>query len=180
MRRDLPVTELTRYRWCVPVMAELLRSEGSKFVTLVRRLGASDKAIRQALDYLIDCGWVVRNPGYGHPWRPEYILTSEGARIAEQCSAILSSLGPASNVALERWALPLLLCLADGPLRHAALRRAATPITPRALTLSLAELIDAGLVTRTVKSTTPPSVEYALTDAGHRIAAQMRHPASKA
>ena len=76
------LTALFRRRWACPVIAELHRSDGAKFVTLVNRLGSNPAAMRTTLDDLLELGWIRRNPGYGHPMRPEYLLTAHGERIA--------------------------------------------------------------------------------------------------
>src|SRR5258705_2458819 len=64
----------------------------------------------------------------------------------------------------------LVICrLGERPHRFNELRRAATGITQRMLTSTLRGLERDGVVTRTVHPTTPPRVEYALTDAGRRL-----------
>jgi DNA-binding HxlR family transcriptional regulator len=52
----------------------LYTGQGERFVTLVNRLGASKDAVSATLAQLIDDGVVQRNPGYGHPLRPEYLV----------------------------------------------------------------------------------------------------------
>src|SRR5262245_29802381 len=69
-------------RWSVPILAELHRQRGSRFVTLARTLGMSRESLRRTLAALIESGLVGRNPGYGHPLRPEYVLTTRGERVA--------------------------------------------------------------------------------------------------
>src|SRR5947207_13068422 len=66
---------LFHHRWAVPVLAELRRERGSRFVTLANRIGVTRDSLRRTLSALIDDGLVERNPGYGHPLRPEYVLT---------------------------------------------------------------------------------------------------------
>ena len=44
----------------------------------------SEPSLRfRSLAHLIDIGLVIRNPGYGHPLRPEYLLTDNGRGVAE-------------------------------------------------------------------------------------------------
>ena len=61
----------------------------------------------------------------------------------------------------------LVICaLAGGPKRFGELRRRLDGITQKMLSQTLRSLERGGLVTRTVYATTPPSVEYALTELG--------------
>jgi DNA-binding HxlR family transcriptional regulator len=69
----------------------------------------------------------------------------------------------------DKWSVLVICRLGDHPYRFNELRRAATGITQRMLTSTLRELERDGVVTRTVHPTTPPRVEYALTDAGRRL-----------
>ena len=88
------LAELFHRRWAVPILAELHRDRGAKFVTLAYRLSASQTAVRQTLDELIQRGFVRRNSGYGHPLRPEYLLTSRGDRLAPECTTLHDALKP--------------------------------------------------------------------------------------
>ena len=74
------LAQLFHHRWAVPVLAELHRTSGSRFVTLHRRLGIGRESLRRTLASLAEQDLVARNPGYGHPLRPEYVLTPNRAR----------------------------------------------------------------------------------------------------
>jgi DNA-binding HxlR family transcriptional regulator len=65
-----------------------------------------------------------------------------------------------------KWATLLLSELHTGPKRFGVLRRAVPDISQRMLTQTLRVLERAGFITRTVKPTKPPSVEYALSELG--------------
>src|ERR1700733_16190049 len=69
----------------------------------------------------------------------------------------------------DKWSLLIVSILSDTPLRFNELRRRIDGISQRMLTRTLRELERDGLVTRTVTPTTPPSVEYELTDLGHTL-----------
>lgn len=161
----------TRYRYTFPVLAELGRDKGCKFVTLIKRLEASDRAIRQALDYLIEIGWVMRNPGYGHPLRPEYILTEGGVAVSGEALRIWNALKKWNEelVALERWPLPVLTAIFLGSQRFGQIRSSVGGITPRALTISLTRLEEGGLVGRTLVDGRPPTTEYSATNWGREL-----------
>lgn len=163
----------TRYRYGLPVLAELFRDQGCKFVTLIRRLEASDRAIRQALDHLMEVGWVIRNPGYGHPMRPEYILTDAGSSAASQALEIWCALQEwnEQEVALERWPLQVLEALGAGANRFSQIQRACEGISPRALTLALTKLEMSGLAVRAMVDARPPTTEYSATKWGLELRA---------
>jgi len=164
------IRNLTRFRWNLPVLAELKRSEGCKFITLVRRLSASDRAVRQSLDYLIGANWVARNPGYGHPSRPEYLLTGEGETIGAHAVRILDWLGPGrQGLATDRWGAPVLGSMAKTPLRFGELAELNDPISPRALATTLKQLVSMGLVRRIISEGFPPAAGYLLTEDGTPI-----------
>jgi DNA-binding HxlR family transcriptional regulator len=154
---------LSRHRWALPIVAQLAAGGGSRFVPLANQLGLSRDALRRTLDALIEAGLVMRNPGHGHPTRPEYILTDKGRRVAPSCTRILRELrqGEVEDVVLKKWSMPILLAL-GGESRYAELRRA-VGATPRALTLALKELMARGLVERRVQEGFPPSTTYVLT-----------------
>lgn len=138
------------------------RTRGSRFATLTGRLGVTGESLRRTLAYLQDEGLVQRNPGYGHPLRPEYVLTAEGRRVAPRAARLLRALAGHEEVGLKKWSLPVLAELAK-PRRFSELS-AALPATSRALALALKDLENAGLVRRTVTDDRPPQVSYQATD----------------
>jgi DNA-binding HxlR family transcriptional regulator len=171
-------------RWSVPILAELHRQRGSRFVTLARTLGMSRESLRRTLAALIESGLVGRNPGYGHPLRPEYVLTSSGEHIAAACRPLVKRLRSdgLEDVALKKWSMPVVFALGDAPRRFSELREALEGISPRALTLALKDLEAAGLVDRRVTDDYPPATVYRLTRAGRPLAtllAQVTAPATR-
>lgn len=161
---------LCHHRWSLPVLAEIGRTRGSRFATLTGRLGISGESLRRTLAALREAGLVERNPGYGHPLRPEYVLTAEGRRLAPRARRLLAAVGDHQGVALRKWSLPVLAELGE-PRRFSELR-ARLPVTPRALALALRNLETAGLVRRSVTTDRPPQTSYAATD--RRIVAAAR------
>ena len=69
----------------------------------------------------------------------------------------------------DKWSVLIVIALCGGPLRFNALKRAVDGITQRMLTLTLRGMERDGLITRSVHPTTPPRVEYALTDLGQSL-----------
>ena len=151
-------------RWSVPILAELHRQRGSRFATLARMLGLSRESLRRTLAALIEGGLVGRNPGYGHPLRPEYVLTRRGDRIAARSRPLVDLLRARGleEVGLKKWSMPVVYALSEGPLRFSELRDRLEGISPRALTLALKELESAGIVERRVTDDYPPATSYRL------------------
>ncbi len=73
----------------------------------------------------------------------------------------------------DKWSVLLVVRLREGPARFSVLLRGTEGISRRMLTRTLRLLERDGLVLRTVFPTTPPSVEYALTDLGRGLAAPL-------
>jgi len=160
---------LTHHRWALPVLAEIERTRGSRFVTLSRRLGVGGDSLRRTLAALQAEGLVERNPGYGHPLRPEYVLTARGAAVAPRCAALVAAARGREDVLLKKWSLPVLAQL-EQPRRFSELRTLLGAVTPRSLALTLRELEAAGLVRREVTDDYPPGVLYrAEADAGELV-----------
>ena len=63
----------------------------------------------------------------------------------------------------DKWSLLVIATLEAGPLRYTDLHRDIPGISQRMLTLTLRQLQQDGLVTRTAYAEVPPRVEYALT-----------------
>lgn len=68
-----------------------------------------------------------------------------------------------------KWAILIMHYLADGPVRFNELQRLMPKMTHATLSNQLKQLMDEGLVQRTVLSDMPPVVEYSLTDMGRKF-----------
>ena len=169
--------QLFHHRWTAAVLAELHRTSGSRFVTLANRVGVGRESLRRTLVALIDGGLAARNPGYGHPLRPEYVVTARGARVAPVCADLLAALRElgVEDAALKKWSLPVVVTLGGpGRRRFSELQERLRDVTPRALALALKDLTAAGLVDRTVTDGYPPASVYSLTPAGARLLPVLR------
>jgi DNA-binding HxlR family transcriptional regulator len=69
----------------------------------------------------------------------------------------------------DKWSLFVVAFLKDGPRRFNEIKRTIEDISQRMLTITLRGLEREGLVTRTVTPTTPPRVDYALTELGRTL-----------
>ncbi len=168
--------DLFHHRWAVPVLAELHDAGGAKLATLVNRLGAVRDSVTRTLDALDRRGLVRRNPGYGHPMRPEYVLTPRGRAVAPACAALrrrLDALG-LDGVGLRKWSMPVLAAMLDGAGRFGEVEAALPRATARALTLALKDLQAAGLIERTVEAGYPPRARYRLSRRAGALAPPLR------
>ena len=162
--------ELFHHRWAPPALALIGERGGVRFAELQGRLGVGRESLRRALDALLDLDFVRRNPGYGHPLRPEYLIAAAGRDPAATVARLLADGDP--DVLLRKWSVPTLAELGDER-RFSELRAALPEITPRALALALQQLEDARLIRRQVLPTRPPSTVYHPTARGRRLQAAL-------
>jgi DNA-binding HxlR family transcriptional regulator len=160
------LSALVHHRWTLPILAELYRDDGCKFVTLVNRLSVSRDSLSRTLEHLQTLGLAVKNPGYGHPLRPEYVLTPSGQLIGSDALELMNHLHDLgiTEVALKKWSLPVTLAVHTGFERFSTLLEVFPGLTSRALTLALRDLETSGLIQREADST------YGLTPSGTRVA----------
>jgi DNA-binding HxlR family transcriptional regulator len=159
------IKDLFHYRWNIPILSYLFELEGAKFVTLINRLKISRSVLSSTLNVLIKKGLVQRNPGYGHPLRPEYLLTPEGKKIAPLCKEIMKSVEEQGDWRLiqSKWAFPVLFLLTKSGVRFSELKSGLPPITSRALSEELKLLLSEGYIKRSITDDYPPAVRYELT-----------------
>jgi DNA-binding HxlR family transcriptional regulator len=67
------------------------------------------------------------------------------------------------------WTPNLIWMLSGGPRRFGELKRDIPKISPKMLTARLRDLEEKGVVTRTVVPSSPPSVEYELSELGREL-----------
>lgn len=76
----------------------------------------------------------------------------------------------------DKWSMLVIRVLEGGSMRYTDLQRQIPGISQRMLTLTLRQLTDDGLISRTAYAEVPPRVEYALTPLGsglHEIVRQL-------
>jgi len=159
-------------RWFLPVLALAGREEGLRSAALVARLGISRSMLSAVLGQLLGRGWIVRNPGHGHPLRPEYILAEAGRPVGAWCERVMEErrLLGLDGKGLGRWALPLVGRLDRRWERFSWLEAQLRPISPRSLSLTLKQLLEVRLVDRRLEDSFPPRPLYGLTGHGQRLA----------
>lgn len=99
------------------------------------------------------------------------LRTSPPARQTESAAPVAPDASPCPvRTVLDRlgdaWSVLVVLNLGAGPMRFNTLKRAVAGISQRMLTVTLRSLERDGLVIRTVIPTTPPQVDYRLTELG--------------
>ncbi len=160
---------LVHHRWGIPILAELHRQGGARFAALRGHLGISRDALTSTLTYLIELGLVSRNAGHGHPLRPEYLPTTAGRSLAAPCDELHSELVGLGleKVGLRKWSLPIVGAVHGAHDTFSSLRGVLEPITPRALSRSLTDLVEAALLERDER-------RYALTSRSDRLIGPLR------
>lgn len=91
--------------------------------------------------------------------KPAHIAETEDCR---QISQILSRVG-------DKWSMLVVTYLGEEGMRFSELRRGIGNISQKMLTTSLRNLERDGFVKRTVLPTSPPRVDYELTDLGREL-----------
>lgn len=152
------------YRWLIPVIGVLYNRDGAKFVTLLNELGIKRSVLTSTLRKLIAQGFVIRNPGYGHPLRPEYILTGRGIRLGPFCNTMMTRIIDQKGYHLfqSKWAVQIIYLCSHGEIRFSELKSALKPITSRALSEELKSLNSEGFIERKIIEGYPPFTAYSL------------------
>ncbi len=137
---------LFEQRWAIRILACLHDQRGARFVVLKNRLELASESLSKGLDGLMEQGFVQRNPGYGHPLRPEYILTDAGARLGPWCSRFEDTVQRlrAADVVYRKWSVPVLLSVDAQPRSFTSVRQE-LGVTPRALSQCFDRLVRADL-----------------------------------
>ena len=135
------LVKLTARAWTLNILASLDAGTPGRQAPLLAATGAGRTAFAQSLSHLFDLNLLERNPGYGHPLRPEFRLTPEGVRIAAIAGRIVKAGARDEDAPLLRraWTVPV-LAACQRPRFFGEIRAQLAPITDRALSQSLKQL----------------------------------------
>ncbi len=161
---------ITSRAWALPILWSLHAGVAGRQAPLLAATGASRTAFSQSMEHLITLGLMERNPGYGHPLRPEFRLTPSGLAAAQFAHKIREVSSEGDHQLLRRsWTLPVLTLL-HRPSHFNDIRRRLQPITDRALSQSLKSMEARNWVDRGVDGAArPPRPIYRAVNTGGLI-----------
>ncbi|MBO6755095.1 MAG: winged helix-turn-helix transcriptional regulator [Roseibium sp.] len=135
------LVKLTSRAWSLNILALLHQGVPGRQAPLLAATRASRTAFASSLEHLVQLKLLERNPGHGHPLRPEFRLTQTGAVAAETANRIAAAVPDDSEFAVLRrsWTVPI-LALTHTPRRFSVIKADLAPITDRALSTSLYQL----------------------------------------
>jgi len=164
------IVNITARAWSLPILAKLHEGVAGRQAPLLAATGASRTAFGQSIEHLIKLGLLERNPGYGHPLRPEFRLTPAGQAAAAMAQDILITPKQDAQKLLRRsWTVPVLITLRQ-PRQFAEIKRGLGTITDRALSQSLRSMEDMRWIDRTVDhAARPPRPLYSAINHGALI-----------
>jgi DNA-binding HxlR family transcriptional regulator len=165
------IVKLTSKAWSLKILALLHAGVPGRQAPLLAATTASRSAFSASLEHLIQLGLLERNPGHGHPLRPEFRLTPEGVEAAALAGRILE-LAPeeeAFSVIKRSWAVPI-LAVTGAPQRFSTIKSGLGTITDRALSQSLGILEDREWLKREIDlSERSPFPIYQAVNTGRQI-----------
>lgn len=170
------IVNLTSRSWSLHILAELHRGTAGRQAPLLAATQANRTSFGQSLKHLIALSLLERNPGHGHPLRPEFRLTPEGQKIAAIAHQVLILEAKQSDKTLLRrmWTLPI-LAVSNRPQQFSHLKSQLPTITDRALSQSLKSIEAHNWIARSIDThSRPPRPLYHAINEGAQISAIAR------
>ncbi|OED48204.1 transcriptional regulator [Rhodobacteraceae bacterium (ex Bugula neritina AB1)] len=164
------LVNVTSKAWAMPILSCLHSGVAGRQAPLLAATGAGRTAFAQSMDHLIEIGLIERNPGYGHPLRPEFRLTQLGVSAAAIAHKVYEVSTQEDQPLLRRsWTLPILTSL-HTPSHFSDIKRNLPTITDRALSQSLKSMEARRWVCRSVDGAArPPRSTYSAVNTGGLI-----------
>ena len=172
------LVKISARAWSLRILALMHRGVPGRQASLLAATNAGRTAFVQSLMHLIDLELLERNPGHGHPVRPEYRLTPLGIEVAATAHRIDTAVPESPQATLMRrtWTVPILTVIGT-PRSFSAIKTSLPAITDRALSLSLKQLQKQHWLCRSVDvRQNPPRASYRAANEGLgiSIAAQVQ------
>lgn len=165
------LVNLTSKAWSLKILALLHAGAPGRQAPLLAATDASRSSFSASLDHLVQLGCLEKNPGHGHPLRPEFRLTPTGATAAAMADRILEIAPDEDAFAIIRrsWAVPI-LAVTESPKRFSIIKSGLGTITDRALSKSLCVLEEQAWLKREIDlSQRSPFPTYLAVNAGRKI-----------
>jgi len=152
------LVNLTSKTWSMKILALLHSGVPGRQAPLIAATKASRSSFAASLEHLVRLELLEKNPGHGHPLRPEFRLTQTGWVAAATAGRIVEIVPDDDAFALIRrnWSVPILAVTAT-PKRFSAIKSGLGAITDRALSKSLYDLEDRAWLMREVDVSRRPS-----------------------
>lgn len=165
------LVKLTSRAWSLNILAAMQGGVPGRQATLLLASGAGRTAFAQSLAHLVELGLLERNPGHGHPLRPEFRLTPKGAAVA-RIAARIKEVAPGAvedDLLRRAWTVPV-LAMSQEPRHFTEIKNRLLTISDRALSQSLKQLHGQQWLLRTIDSASyPPRPLYQAVGVGARI-----------
>ena len=165
------LVNLTSKAWTLKILALLHSGVPGRQAPLIAATDASRSSLASSLNHLVQLGLLEKNPGHGHPLRPEFRLTHTGAAVAAMASRIVEIVPDEDAFAVIRrsWAVPI-LAVTESPKRFSIIKSGLGAITDRALSKSLCVLEEQAWLRREIDVSRRPSFPtYQAVNAGKKI-----------
>ncbi|MEQ9589016.1 MAG: winged helix-turn-helix transcriptional regulator [Parvibaculaceae bacterium] len=165
------LVKVTSRAWSLKILELMHDGVSARQAPLLAASGASRTAFVQSLSHLEGLGLLERNPGHGHPLRPEFRLTPAGQALAciAHCIGGVAEDTEGAFLVRKTWTVPV-LAVASKPKVFSQLKRELTPITDRALSKSLRDLVSQNWIERSVNvELHPPRPYYQVVNEGAQI-----------
>ncbi|MEM7615284.1 MAG: winged helix-turn-helix transcriptional regulator [Pseudomonadota bacterium] len=164
------LVNITARAWALPILSSLHDGVPGRQAPLLAATGASRTAFAQSMAHLVEIGVLERNPGYGHPLRPEFRLTERGVHAAAIANRVQKASRREDHDLLRRtWTLPVLTSL-QSPSHFNEIKRSLPTVTDRALSQSLKSMEARDWVQRDVShAARPPRPIYTAVNTGGLI-----------
>lgn len=135
------IIRVTSRAWSLEILSLMFDGTPGRQAPLLSASGASRTAFTQSLHHLIDLELMERNPGHGHPLRPEYRLTHAGVEVAAIANKIkmLTPLNTRNAIIRRAWIIPV-LAVSQKPRYFSEIKSDLSSVTDRALSQTLQQL----------------------------------------